>query len=158
MIVAFAPIYVNAYTISYALWPDYLLLNVYLIAAAVFLFQWQWRSRSTAHPLLRTIGAGVFVGALTANKISMLFVGGPLVAAVIVTPGVSWGRLSRRTTIAAVAAIATFTFFFFAAGLFQFQWLSGVARAWFHFMRNPGARRDFQNNSLAISNRILGSW
>jgi hypothetical protein len=142
-IVAFAPIYANQYAISYALWPDYYLLDVYFIAAAVVFFQWQWRSGSTARPWLRTVGVGVFVGLLTVNKISMLFVGGPLVAAVALSPEISWRTALGRTAIAAAAAIATFTFLYCAAGLFQIAWISGATRAWLKLVTNPGGDQGF---------------
>ncbi len=161
-IVAFAPLYGQAATMTWALWPDYLLLNVYLTAAALFLFQWQWRSQATTQPTLRTLAAGAFIGMLAANKVNMVLVGAPLLAAIIFTPGMTLPLALRRAVLAGLAALITFAFIFAAAGLFRGEWLMSTTRHWFDFIMSPGGDVGFVSQILTYLKSAYGlmvaSW
>src|SRR5260370_4805711 len=146
-IIVFAPLYSGAGGPK-SLFPDYYFLNIALIAAATFLFQLQWRTEETGDPRLRALAAGVFVGLLAANKISMVVLGGPLVAAILFSQPFRPSRALQCVALSALGAVTTFATTFLAAGLFRVVWLPSVWRPWLAFITNPGGDQAFSSQLL----------
>jgi hypothetical protein len=156
-IIVFAPLYSGAggslfladnLQIPKPLLPDYYFLNIALMAAATLLFQLQWRNEGTGDPRLRALAAGVFVGLLAANKISMAVLGGPLVAAILFSQPFRPLRALQCVALSALGAVTTFATTFLAAGLFRVGWLRSVWRPWLAFITNPGGDEGFSSQAL----------
>jgi hypothetical protein len=159
-IIVFAPLYSGAGGPK-PLYPDYYFLNIALMAAATFLFQLQWRTEETGHPRLRALAAGVFVGLLAANKVSMTVMGAPLVAAILFSQPFRPSRVLQCVALSALGAATTFAITFFAAGLFRVDWLRSMWRPWLAFIANPGGDEGFSSQAfryLASGYGVMVAW
>ncbi len=127
--------------------PDYYHLNIVLISLAVFLFQVAWLHHphnQTSFSLKACMRAGLFVGILASNKISILAIGFPLIAAVIFSgPALSLKCIFRRSYLASLFALIIFSFLFLSAGLFSLKWAIKILPFWYDFMRNPNNDPNF---------------
>lgn len=123
--------------------PDYYLTNVVLTAAAVCVFQREWRRPDTAGALRRSAVAGLLAGAMVANKITML----PF-ACVMLAPIVSAGRTSirealERSALAGLSAACTAVFVLGAFYAFQWSAIVDMFAAWSRTVMNPGGEQSF---------------
>jgi hypothetical protein len=153
-----APIYLATDMATAALWSDYTLLNIVMAAGAVLLFQWTWRTRGEGSSLVKVLLAGVYVGLLASNKISMASVGVPAVAVAISIAPVKWWTFILRGSLAVVVSVLVFGFVFLASGLFQIDWLLAVAQPWYQFVTNPDGDGSRLIDSILTPSAALMIW
>jgi len=129
--------------------PDYYHLNVLLAVMSVWIFQSLWHGRAQLQRINRTIFlAGLFVGALCGNKITMLIVGAPLLGLLWLKEPISPAKLCTRAMLA--AAGLTVGFFFVLAWFYLFD-LGAVREmlpAWLAVIQNPGGESDFWSSNF----------
>jgi len=92
--------------------PDYLVLNVLFVVIAVLLFQHWWvkPQSDSSEGMLESMFAGLLLGFMVANKVTMIVIGAVPIAALLLRPRVKWQYLLLRGIVAAIAAVIGFLF------------------------------------------------
>jgi hypothetical protein len=149
-LVALGPLYLTKpIGFYYYTLPDYYLLDVLLTLMAVWLFQLAWlQTDSTRLGTLKLFGAGVFVGVICANKVTMAMIAGPLLVPLVLRPKVTAGQFVKDCETLALAV--PLGFIFVILWFYQFRWSAamGMFSAWLGTIRNPGGESNFWTSSF----------
>ena len=140
---ALAPIYVNKHGIYFYLRPDYLNLDIVLMATAVFLFQREWRRPQANRIWLRVAYIGVFCGLIAGTKISMAIIGIVLFAPALLSEPFNAKSFSLRLILGGTCALLSFLLVLMAFYLFDFHSVLEMFTAWGKFALNPGGENNF---------------
>ena len=152
-LVGLGPLYVTR-TIGFYYYslPDYYHLNVLLALLAVWFFQLAWHCRecdlSPSYATLRVILAGLFTGAICANKVTMAIIAVPLLLAVVFRRDAKALGVVRDTLLALAACVIGFLFVIWWFYLFKFSAVRGMFGVWIATIRNPGGESSFWSSDF----------
>jgi len=138
--------------------PDYLLTNVVLILAAVFLFQNEWRRGEEGNPLLRCALLGCFAGIMVANKITMAPLAVVMLAPALMAGTVRVGTVMARIQAVAVCAAGVFIFVVLSFYVFNIFAFFGMFQNWMSIILNPGSQEDFDVTLGRVSFWVFAFW
>jgi hypothetical protein len=127
---------------DYALMADYHLLNIILVTGSVWLFIREWR-RSSPSSLWDVALAGLWLGVIMANKVTLVVIGLPAVMVVVSSHRERTAAVIWRTLLAAGAAVCGFAVVVAASYRFDATGLLSTFWRLLAFVLNPGGERQF---------------
>ncbi|MCP4002566.1 MAG: hypothetical protein GY725_00080 [bacterium] len=134
---------------DYMVMGDYHTLNLLLVALTVYLFLVEWRHDGTLRSWRRVAALGLVLGAMVANKVTLLAVGIAFLIPVLIRHPIG-SRMAKLVVVGALSSLLGFLFVIAATFRFNLFRVGKALDIWLAFVLNPGGESDFWSENFRI--------